>query len=87
MGRKVSLTLDLESLPPPQAETLSGLLVACDFFALPSSSPTPPIPDEFIYFISVMTNTNEHTIETSDTSMGESLRPLVEELERLARKL
>lgn len=86
MGRKISLSLDLDSLPSDQAETLRGLLEICDFFSLPASSPTPPVPDEFTYFITVSTETIEHTIETSDTNMDESVRPLVEELARLARK-
>ena len=85
MGRKMSLALDLDSLPPPQAETLRGLLETCNFFSLPASS-APPVPDEFFYRITVATETIEHTIEISDTGMDESLRPLVEELGRLARK-
>ena len=86
MGRTVSLRLDLDSLPPPQAEMLRGLLESSNFFSLPESSANPPAPDEFIYSITVNTDTIEHTIQTSDTAMDESLRPLVEELGRLARK-
>lgn len=86
MGRKMSLTLDLDSLPSDQAETLRRLLETSNFFSLPASSSAPPVPDEFTYFITVTTDAIEHTIETSDTTMDESLRPLVEELGRLARK-
>ena len=86
MGRNVFLTLDLDSLPPPQAETLRGLLETSNFFSLPESPATPPAPDEFIYSITVNTDMIEHTIQTSDTAMDESLRPLVDELGRLARK-
>ena len=85
MGGRLSLTLDLDSLPPPQAETLRGLLETCDFFSLPESPANPPAPDEFIYSITVTTDTITHTIQTSDTAMDESVRPLVEELGRLAR--
>ena len=86
MGRNVFLTLDLDSLPPPQAETLRGLLETSNFFSLPESPATPPAPDEFNYSITVNTDMIEHTIQTSDTAMDESLRPLVDELGRLARK-
>ncbi|MBV6396305.1 MAG: hypothetical protein HFACDABA_01903 [Anaerolineales bacterium] len=86
MGRKVSLSLDLDALPSDQSEILRGLLETCDFFSLPESPSLPPVPDEFVYFITVVTDTVEHTIQTSDTGMDDSLRPLVEELGRLARK-
>jgi len=85
-GRKISLSLDLDSLPSDQAGTLRGLLETCDFFSQPVSPSAPSVPDEFVYFITVATDTVEHTIQTSDTAMEESLRPLVEELARLARK-
>ena len=86
MGRRLTLTLDLDSLPSPHSATLSGLLLACDFASLPASAPTPPVPDEFIYSITVTTETGQHSIQTHDTALTESLRPLVEELGRLARK-
>lgn len=85
MGRKMSLTLDMDSLPSDQAGTLRGLLETCNFFSLPASSSAPPVPDEFFYRITVNTETVEHTIEISDTGMDELLRPLVEELGKLAR--
>ena len=84
MGRKVSLTLDLDSLLPDQAETLRGLLETCDFFSLTDSA-QPPVPDEFLYRITVNTATVEHTVQTSDTGMEEALRPLVEELAKRAK--
>jgi hypothetical protein len=84
MGRKVKLTLDLDSLPPDQAETLRGLLETCDFFSLTPSDQLP-VPDEYIYRLTVTTATIEHTVETSDTRMDDALRPLVEELAKRAR--
>ena len=84
MGRKMSLTLDLDSLPPDQAETMRGLLETCDFFSLTPSDKLP-VPDEFIYTVTVTTNTVTHTVETSDTRMDEKLRPLVEELAHLSK--
>ena len=86
VGRKVSLTLDLDALPSDQASTLRGLLETSDFFSLPESSSAPPAPDEFFYRITVCTKTITHTVEVSDTGMHQPLRPLVEELGSLARK-
>jgi hypothetical protein len=85
MGRKVSLTLDLDSLPSDQAETLRGLLDNADFFSLTEDPAHPPVPDAFVYTLTVTTTLVTHTIRTSDTAMSESLRPLVEELARRAR--
>lgn len=85
MGRKVSLTLDLDSLPSDQAETLRGLLDNADFFSLTDSPANPPVPDAFLYTITVTTNMVTHTIRASDTALTDSLRPLVEELARRAR--
>ena len=85
MGRKVTLTLDLDSLPPDQAGTLRGLLDNADFFSLTEEPTTPPVPDEFLYTLTVTTNLLAYTVRTSDTTMSESLRPLVEELSRRAR--
>jgi hypothetical protein len=83
MGRKVSLTLDLDSLPPDQAETMRGLLETCDFFSL-TDSDKPPVPDEYSYRLTVTTATVEHIVQTSDTGMDSNLRPLVEELAKRA---
>jgi hypothetical protein len=81
----VSLTLDLDSLPSDQAETLRGLLDHADFFSLTENPANTPVPDAFIYSLTVTTNLVAHTVHTSDTAMNESLRPLVEELARRAR--
>ena len=85
MGRKVSLTLDLDFLPSDQAETLRGLLDTADFFSLTENPANPPVPDEFIYTLTVNTTLVTHTVRTSDTAMSETLRPLVEELAKQAR--
>jgi Emfourin len=85
MGRKVSLQLSLEELPASQSETLQRLLDEADFFNLPENLITSPLPDEFVYTITVEAGTRKRTIRVSDTSASESLRPLLEELSRRAR--
>lgn len=86
MGRNVELNLDLADLPPDQAETLKRLVEESDFFSLTDSQPTVPVPDGFTYTITVVTTTVRHTISTADTSIPESLSPLLDELSMRARR-
>ncbi|MBI5839259.1 MAG: hypothetical protein HZB19_04080 [Chloroflexi bacterium] len=85
MGRKVTLNLNLDELPPDQAQTLSLLIDESDFFNLPDSPAKPPVPDSFLYTITVTTDTRQHTVHTSDTTAPERLRPLLIDLSARAR--
>ena len=85
MGLKSSLTINLNDLPPDQAETIRRLLDEANFFALPENPPSQPIPDGFQYTIIVETKTVKHTIHTSDTSAPKELQPLIQELSQRAR--
>ncbi len=85
MGRKVSLTIELDDLPPDQVATLEMLLQKADFFNLPASLIEQVTPDSFLYVITVTTETQQHTVRANDTSVSESLRPLLDELTNRAR--
>lgn len=86
MGRKTSLTLDLNDLPADQAGTLRDLLEQTNFLSLEESPPAPsPARDEFHYRVTVETKNIQHTVHTTDTTMPASLYPLIEELTRLTR--
>jgi hypothetical protein len=85
MGRKSSLTIDLDDLPLDQAETLRGFLDEAHFFTLAEIPPARPVPDGFQYIITVETETAKRTIHTSDTNMPQELRPLLQELSQRAR--
>jgi len=90
MGLKSNLTINLNDLPPDQAETIRGLLDEANFFTLSENPPTRPNPDGFQYTITVETKTIKHTIHTSDTTAPKELQPLLQELSRrlrLQRKL
>ncbi len=80
MGRKVSLSLDLADLPPDQAGTLKQLVDESNFFKLTEPPPKPPVPDGFIYSITVETETTQRTIHASDTDFPQALRPLLDDL-------
>jgi hypothetical protein len=85
MGLKSSLTVDLDELPSDQAGNLRRLLDEAHFFTLTENPPGNPNPDGFQYTITVETETNKHTIHTSDTSAPDELRPLLQELSQMAR--
>lgn len=86
MGRKVRLDLDLDELPAPQAGTLKRLLDQVGFSTLEAVYPAPSSArDVFTYLITVESEGSQYTVQATDLSMPDSLRPLVEELSRLAR--
>ena len=85
MGLNSSLTIDLDDLPLDQAEALRRLLDESHFFTLTENSPTRPIADGFQYTITVESGTATHILHTSDTTMPDELRPLLQELSQRAR--
>jgi len=84
MGREVAMNVDLGSMPASAAKRLDGLLTSSNFFEVPLVDNLLAGPDEYQYDITVVAGNSIHTIHVSDTSMPESLRPLVEELTELA---
>ncbi len=85
MGRKVSVTIDLDELSEEQAEALEELLDEADFFELPEDLTRPPMPDGFTYNITVFSAESQHSVRLSDSTAPDELRPLLEELSRQAR--
>jgi hypothetical protein len=85
MGRKVSLSLNLDELPADQAQTLNLLLDKADFFNLSENPTKPPVPDSFMYTITVVTEKRKHTVRTSEHAVPEQLRPLITDLSARAR--
>ncbi|MBC7878511.1 MAG: hypothetical protein H7Y59_15175 [Anaerolineales bacterium] len=80
MGRKVSVSLDLDEMPSDQSTTLRRLVDESDLFTLDEEPIKTSRPDEFIYTITITTKTIQQTVRASDTSLPESLRPLLNEL-------
>jgi hypothetical protein len=87
IGKEISMDLDLGSIPGPAAQRLHGLLTESNFFEVPESSSLISSPDEYEYLITVIAGNSMRTVHTTDTSMPESLRPLVEKLTELARAI
>jgi hypothetical protein len=84
MGREMAMDFDLGSMPGSLAQRLHGLLTESNFFDVPMVNDLRTTPDEYQYDITVVAGNSIHTIHVSDTSMPESVRPLVEELTELA---
>ncbi len=85
LGLRFSLSLNLDELPPDQAETLRGQLDNARFFTLPENPVTRSVPDELHYTITVKTTTEIHTVRVGDRSSPDELRPLIQELSMRAR--
>ena|SRR5215211_2593856 len=84
LGREMAMDFDLGSMPGSVAKRLDGLLTASNFFEVPLVEDLSTGPDEYRYDITVVAGNSIHTVHVSDTSMPESLRPLIEELRELA---
>ena len=84
MAREMAMDLDLSSMPGSVSQRLQGLLTESRFFDVPVVNDLRSSPDEYQYDITVVAGNSIHTIHVSDTSMPQSLRPLVEELTELA---
>jgi hypothetical protein len=85
MGRKVSLSLNLDELPADQSATLKRLVDESDFFNLDDSPLKNNAPDQFLYMITVDNGKTQHTVHANDSSAPETLRPLLHDLLARAR--
>lgn len=83
MGREMTMNFDLNEMPASVARRLDNLLTSADFFEVPVVNDLITSPDEYEYDITVVAGNSIHTVHVSDTSMPESLRPLIEELTEL----
>lgn len=84
MNREMAMSFDLDSMPGSVARRLQSLLTDSNFFEVPVVNDLRTAPDEYQYDITVVAGNSIHTIHVSDTSMPQSIRPLVEELTELA---
>ncbi|SRR6266498_1238601 len=83
VGQGMKYELDLKHLPISDARYLIRLIEQAEFFNLPENLIIKFNPDEYQYTITVDAGIVSHTVRTNDTTMPESLRPLVDELSSL----
>jgi len=84
-GREIDTNIDLNELPAGEQQQLMQLITDTNFFNFPQNLIQTAIPDEHEYTITVDAGNTHHTIQTTDSSAPESLRPLLEKLSQLAR--
>lgn len=83
LGQTIDTTLDLDSLPSGESQHLLHLIQKADFFHIPENLVAPSTADEFLYTITVQAGATQHRVRVNDTSMPETLRPLISELKTL----
>lgn len=85
MGQEVDINFNLAEMPANISQRLQNLITESNFFATPVVNEALSRPDEFEYTVTIDAGNSIHTVRTTDTSMPESLRPLIEGLTELAK--
>ena len=86
IARDLSMDFDLNNMPASEAQRLHNMINQSKFFDVPVVNNLRTSPDEYEYVITVVAGNSIHTVHVSDTSMPESLRPLVEDLTEIAKE-
>lgn len=76
-GLIVTTSLDTATLPASEADQLQQLVQSANFFGLPAEIPATPQPDRFQYEITIADGKQQHTVRVGETSVPQSLRPLL----------
>lgn len=85
-GMRLTLSVDTDTLPESEADEIAKLVKEADFFALPEEAGTPPGADAFNYKVTIESEGRSHTVRTSELEAPPGLSPLLQRLERLARR-
>lgn len=80
VGRGLRFELNLNNLPISAVRNITRLVEEAQFFDLPENLIKSFKPDEYQYTITVDAGITNHTVRTNDSTMPNSLRPLVKEL-------
>ena len=85
-GMILSYDIDVDNLPPEEANELETLVTEADFFTLPAEiSAETPGTDQFQYTLTIETDQDQHTVECGDAAMPKNLQPLVNKIRILSR--
>jgi hypothetical protein len=86
-GLRLSTTLESQDLDEVEVQALKNELEQAQFFDLPARlETTGGGADRFEYRITVEEPHQEHSVTVGEAAMPDTLRPLVEHLERLMRQ-
>ena len=86
-GMRREVRVETQSLPREEREPLEVLVQDSGFFSLPGKFPKPGKgADYFTYSITVDDGKRVHTVQVSEPSLPDSLRPLVREVSKRLSK-
>ena len=83
IGKGMRFELNLNELPIGSVRTIARLVEEAQFFDLPENMIKTFKPDEYQYTITVDAGITNHTVRTNDSTMPNSLKPLIKELSQL----
>ena len=84
IGPGMRFELNLNDLPISAVRNITRLVEEAQFFDLPENLIKTFMPDEYKYMITVDAGITNHTVRTNDSTMPNSLRPLIKELSSLS---
>ena len=82
----VSTAVDTASLTEEEAENLEHMVDHTRFFELPERLKNGKGADHMEYTLTVVTEEQQHTVQMTDASAPDDMRPLLRSLTRLARR-
>ena len=85
MGQEMAVNFNLNEMPANISQRLQNLITESNFFATPVVNEALARPDEFEYTVTIDRGNSMHTVRTTDSSMPDSLRQLIEGLTELAK--
>ena len=84
IGQGMRFEVNLNDLPISSVRHITQLVEEAQFFDLPENLIKTFKPDEYQYTITVDAGITNHTVRTNDSTMPNSLRPLIKELSMLS---
>jgi hypothetical protein len=86
-GIRLAADIEVDELPDDQKREIIELLDEMDFDELPEKlSGKMPVPDEFVYSITVVSSKKEYKVLTGESAMPDKMQPLIEILESMAKR-
>jgi len=85
-GMSIRTSINTDVLPSADAKEIGQLVNSAEFFNLPASTKKGPGADQFNYRLTIQVEDLVHTVETTDSTMPDNLKPLVNRLMTQARQ-
>ena len=86
-GIRLAAEIEMEDLPDDEKHEIINIIDGSDFEDLPKKfAGKAPLPDGFVYDIKVYSREDEYHVLADESSLPDDLQPLIEILERTAKK-